>query len=98
MFHRKPRRVRLMTAENLRLSRPEPQPERRARGYGGILIESAEGTRFAYASTPISGVEGGSIVPQKVEGARMAAAMILGAEVELPLTPLPEPGIEPREE
>ena len=100
MFHRRSRRARLITAETLRLSRPDPQPVPHARLHGGVVIESAEGTRWAYSGIPLLQVEGGAepIEPHKVEGARMAAAMALSNQVELPLVPLPEPNIEPTTE
>jgi hypothetical protein len=89
-----------MTAENLRLSQPESHPAPPKPGYGGLLIRSAEGTRWAYAATPLPIPEGGQMIeePQKVEGARMMAASIVSHEVELPLAPLPEPAPEPTEE
>jgi len=88
-----------MTAENLRLSRPDPLPTPHARLRGGLVIESAEGTRWAYSDIPLPTTEAGAepIEPQKVEGARMAASVAVNSQVEIPLAPLPEPNTEPAE-
>lgn len=96
---RKPRRPRLMTPENLLLSRPDPLPAPHAQLRGGLIIESAEGTRWAYSDIPLPMPEAGSesIEPQKVGGARMAASVAVSNQVEIPLAPLPEPNIEPAE-
>lgn len=95
---RKPRRVRLITPETIRLSRPDPQPARPKPSYGGLLIDSAEGLRWSHASTSLPTAEVQPIQePAKVEGARMAASVAVSSQVEIPLAPLPEPNIEPTE-
>jgi hypothetical protein len=45
--------VRLITKSSKRQSRGAPPVRRTASKKGGLVVTSAEGLRFAYASTPV---------------------------------------------
>lgn len=54
---------RLLTPETKRISRTEEAKPRNPRRYGGLVIKSADGIRFAHTDTPLPRDPSARIVP-----------------------------------